>query len=377
MSDDVITATELQRRVDTGAKMALLDIRNRDEIDVWKIEGPNIERVEVPYIKFVSAQVTGGLTDLLPSTETPIVVVCPRGEASNEVAMLLREVGIDAINLAGGMEAYARVYETTALPTEVTVLQYRRPSSGCLAYLIASDGEALVVDPLRTFADRYAVDASIHNAELRYAVDTHIHADHISGVRDVTKRTGATPLLSARAINRGVTFSAESVVNGDVIQVGKTAIEIVATPGHTTGMISLLVGETLLTGDGLFVDGVPRPDLQESDEGAVEYARDLHRTCTERLAQFDDETLIAPGHYTPGKGAIDGATTARLGELRDSMMVFDADREFFVDRVLASMPPQPANFERIIATNLGQTALSDDQAFEVELGPNNCATTAD
>jgi thiosulfate/3-mercaptopyruvate sulfurtransferase len=377
MSDDVITATELQRRVDIGAKMALLDIRNRDEIDVWKIEGPNIERVEVPYIKFVSAQVTGDVTDLLPDAETPVVVVCPHGEASNEVAMMLREAGIDAINLAGGMEAYARVYETTELPTEATVLQYRRPSSGCLAYLIVSGDEALVVDPLRAFTDRYAVDASIYNAELRYAVDTHIHADHISGVRDVAKRTGATPLLSARAVDRGVTFNAESVVDGDTIQVGRTAIEVVATPGHTTGMMSLLIGETLLTGDGLFVDGVPRPDLQAGDAGAVEYARELHRTCTERLEQFDDETLIAPGHYTPGGGAVDGATTARLGELRDSMLVFDADRELFVDRVLASMPPQPANFETIIETNLGQTTLSDDQAFEVELGPNNCATTAD
>jgi glyoxylase-like metal-dependent hydrolase (beta-lactamase superfamily II) len=143
-------------------------------------------------------------------------------------------------------------------------------------------------------------------------------------------------------------------------------------------MVALRVGDTLLTGDGLFARGVPRPDLQEGAEGAEAYARELHRTLTERLARFDDDTLVAPGHYTPGDTpAADGTHTARLGDLRGSLAAFSEDREAFVERVLADVPPRPANFEEIIEVNLGRAELDDDRAFEVELGPNNCAAAAD
>lgn len=382
MDDHALTPVDLQRRLDARGRVTLLDTRNREEVDAWRIEGPTVERVEVPYVKFVSAQVTGGVTDLVPDVDGPLVAVCPRGEASDEVAGMLREAGIEAVNLAGGMEAYARVYEAADLPRDATggatVLQYRRPSSGCLGYLLVSGDEAAVVDPLRAFADRYAADAADHGAELRYALDTHVHADHVSGLRDVCEATGVMPVMSERAVERGVAYEVETVADGDTLAVGDSEIAVIETPGHTTGMVSLRVGDTLLTGDTLFTRGVPRPDLQEGDDGAAEYARELHRTLTERLARFDDEVLVAPGHHTPGDGpAADGSHTARIGDLREALAVFSEDRETFVERVLSDMPPRPANFAEIIEANLGRAELDDDRAFEVELGPNNCAAAAD
>jgi len=389
MSDEAITPEELQRRLDAGEPVTILDTRNRDEVEAWAIDGPSAERHHVPYAKFLSAKATGGAADLLPDgVGEPVVAVCPRGEASDEVAELLRGEGVDAVNLAGGMEGWARVYTVGELPAgatgDATVLQYRRPSSGCLAYLVVSgasgnDGrEAAVVDPLRAFADRYAADARERGAELVYAVDTHVHADHVSGVRAVADLADATPVMAARAVERGPTFDVETVVDGDTLQVGETTIEVHETPGHTTGMVSLRVGDTLLTGDTLFAPGVPRPDLREGEDGAAEYARELHRTLTERFERFEDSVLVAPGHFTPGRPpAEDGTYTARLGDLRDSLSVLSLDREAFVERVLADMPPRPANFETIIAANLGRETLSDDDAFEAELGPNNCAAAAD
>jgi len=389
MNEEAISPEELQRRLDSGEPVTILDTRNREEVEAWAIDGPGVERHQVPYAKFLSAKVTGGAADLLPEgIGEPVVAVCPRGEASDEVAELLREEGVDAVNLAGGMEGWARVYTAGELPAgttgEATVLQYRRPSSGCLAYLVVSGAsgndrrEAAVVDPLRAFADRYAADARERDAELVYAVDTHVHADHVSGLRAVAELAGATPVMAARAVERGVTFDVETVVDGDVLQVGETAIGVHETPGHTTGMVSLRVGDSLLTGDTLFAPGVPRPDLQDGEDGAAEYARELHRTLTERFERLEDSVLVAPGHFTPGRPpAADGTYTARLGDLRDSLPVFSLDREAFVERVLADMPPRPANFERIIATNLGRETLSEDDAFEAELGPNNCAAAAD
>ncbi len=389
MTEEAITPEELQRRLDSGERVTVLDTRNRDEVEAWAIDGPGVERHHVPYTKFLSAKVTGGAADLLPDgVAEPVIAVCPRGEASDEVAELLRSEGVAAVNLAGGMEGWARVYTARELPAEATgdatVVQYRRPSSGCLAYLIVSgasgsDGrEAAVVDPLRAFADRYAEDARERGTELVYAVDTHVHADHVSGVRDVAELTGATPVTSAKAVERGVAFDVETVADGEILELEGTGIEIHETPGHTTGMVSLRVGDALLTGDTLFAPGVPRPDLQDGDERTADYARELHRTLTERFERFEDSVLVAPGHFTPGQPpGEDGTYTARLGDLRDSLSVFSLDREAFVERMRADVPPRPANFETIVATNLGRESLSDEDAFEAELGPNNCAAAAD
>lgn len=390
---DAISPDALADRIDRGEPTTLLDTRNRDEIDEWQIEAPVLDYVEVPYMKFVAARATGNPADLLPDdVAEPVVAVCARGEASDEVAAMLREAGIEAVNLDGGMHGWARVYRTTDLDAAAdgaTVVQYRRPSSGCLSYLVVAGDEALVVDPLRAFADRYARDAADQGADIVAAVDTHVHADHVSGLREVD----ATRYMSAAAVERGVTYPVETLADGDELVVGETTLEVVASPGHTTGGVSIRVGDVLLCGDTLFVDGVARPDLEPAAEGAAnddaaddatieaaarEHARDLHRTLTERFASFDDGVVIAPGHYADGaERAADGSYTAQLGALRDRLWAFETDREAFADRVVDGLGARPANDEHIVAVNLGREAAGDEEAFELELGPNNCAAAAD
>ena len=366
---DAIEPAELARRLRAGEPVHLLDTRNRDEIEQWQIDAPR--RTDVPYMRFQAAEVTDTVGELVEFGDEEVIVVCAEGEASAYVAGLLEAEGVDAVNLDGGMYGWARLYESYVLSEDPLVVQYARPSSGCLAYLVVSGTEAAVVDPLRAFAGRYVEDAREHGAVLSYALDTHVHADHVSGLRELAGG-GVGPVLPRPAADRGYADPVATVADGETVTVGDTTIEAVAAPGHTTGMTAYRVGDLLLTGDGLFLRRVPRPDLQEGDAAAPEYARELYRTLTERFASFDDDLRVAPGHFDPGDGTA-GPFVATLGELRERLPVFGETEDAFVERITTAMGPQPANYREVIAVNLGRESVDDEAAFELELGPNNCA----
>ncbi len=371
-----LSPASLKRALDAGEPVRLLDVRDRDEVEAWHIDGPTVTRTHIPYAKFMQAKVRDTVADLGQQVDGsgPITVVCGRGEASAFVAGLLEAAGIDARNLAGGMDAWARVYDAHGIDADgATVTQYQRPSSGCLAYRIQSDGECLFVDPLAAFTDRYVTDAEERGLDVVAAVDTHVHADHVSGVRDLAAATGARALVSEGAVERGLTADVETVADGEELTVGSTTVEVVALPGHTTGMTGLVVDDVLLSGDSLFLDGIARPDLQEGTELA-DRARELYRTLTDRLARFPDETVLAPGHYDDrATAAPDGTFTAPLGDIRERLSVFSEAEDSFVERLTGELPPEPANADRIVALNLGTETVDDEDAFELELGPNNCA----
>ncbi|MFT4881477.1 MAG: glyoxylase-like metal-dependent hydrolase (beta-lactamase superfamily II) [Salinirussus sp.] len=377
---DTVAPGALRDRIDDGEDVFLLDSRMTAEYEEWHIEGDSVESVNLPYFEFLDDEVDDDVLEQVPAGRT-VTVVCAKGGASEYVAGRLIERGYDVEHLEGGMNAWASVYEAvevTGYEGPGTLLQYQRPSSGCLSYLLSDDGEAAVIDPLRSFTDRYLADAAELGAELTYAFDTHIHADHVSGVRDLGA-AGVEGVIPAAAVDRGVTYADEltAAADGDGFAVGTATVEAVHTPGHTTGMTAYLVGGSLLaTGDGLFVESVARPDLEEGDEGAPDAARLLYETLQERVLPLPEDTLIGGAHYSDAaEPAADGTYTAPLGELVVAMDTLTADEAAFVDTVLADMPPRPANYERIIATNLGQESVDDEEAFSLELGPNNCAAS--
>ncbi|GGK54355.1 MBL fold metallo-hydrolase [Haloarcula sebkhae] len=371
-----LSAAALQAKLDTGESVRLLDVRDRDEYEQWRIRGEAVTATQLPFTKFLQAKVTGEVDDVVAEVAGtgPITVVCGRGEASAFVAGLLTEHGVEAQNLSDGMEGWARLYEAREIPCDTaTVLQYRRPSSGCLGYMIVSDGSAAVIDPLQAFTDRYVADAADRDASVTHAIDTHVHADHISGVRRLAEEIDAEPILSERAVARGVD-DVTALADDESLQVGSATLEPHPLPGHTTGMTGFIIGDVLLAGDSVFLDSVARPDLEAGADGARDLARDLHRTLTDRLGELPDKTRVAPGHYSEATvPADDGTFTATLGTLRDRLPGFAMDREAFVEYVCDDIPPRPANFERVIAINLGTETADDDTAFDLELGPNNCA----
>jgi glyoxylase-like metal-dependent hydrolase (beta-lactamase superfamily II)/rhodanese-related sulfurtransferase len=382
-----MTPAELARAIERGDPVHLLDVRNRDEYEEWHITDETVETSLVPYSKFMMAEVRDSVEDLLAEydvpRDVPLVAVCGRGEASDYVAELLRERGLDAENLDDGMRGWATVYDardvTESVADDVTVLQYERPASGCLAYLVVSGEEAVVVDPLRAFASRYVEDARADGAEVVAAIDTHVHADHVSGVRAVHGLTGADIVLPEKARARGLAVDeapVRFVSDGDEVHVGDATLTAVHTPGHTSEMTAYRLCDLCFVGDGLFLESVARPDLEAGDAGAVRAARRLYRTLTETYAELGDDVRIAPAHVSSAaERAADGTYTARLGALRDRLTAFSLDEAEFVEYVLEAMPPRPANYEEIIETNLGRESMDDEAAFEAELGPNNCAAT--
>jgi glyoxylase-like metal-dependent hydrolase (beta-lactamase superfamily II) len=293
--------------------------------------------------------------------------------------------------MAGGMNAWGRHYEAIEIETDAlpaTVLQYDRVASGCLGYLVVAGDEAAVIDPLRAFADRYVADARERDAELRYAIDTHVHADHVSGVRAVAEASAAEPVLPEGAAERGLAFEPRLVADGESLTLGETKLRARALPGHTSEMTGFALGgddhrseaPLWFTGDTVFPNAVARPDLEvEADSsadteaaGAEEVrsaARQLHRTITERLGSLPEETVLAPGHRQQLRA---DPSLLTVGDL-DRFDVLELASEAFADRIADRMGPQPANFRQLVAINLGRESLAEDAELELELGPNNCA----
>ncbi|MFB6235142.1 MAG: MBL fold metallo-hydrolase [Halopenitus sp.] len=391
----VVSPDELGDWLAGEERFGVLDVRDRVEYDQWRIEGPGVTSKQVAHVKFLQAQVDGDPTDYVDELPEPILAVCGRGAASAEVAEQLRAHDVDARNLADGMEGWARVHRVRELGTplgdseptveeedqanDLTVIQCDRPASGCLAHVVISDGAAVVIDPLRAFADQYADIVTERDATLTAVVDTHVHADHVSGLRSVAEATGATPYLPAGALDRGVEFDATLLSDNDEIQVGDNSLRAVHAPGHTSEMTALRLStpnvELLFGGDLLFQHSVARPDLEAGVDGARALARDLWATLRNRIFELPEETVVLPGHHAVGEGPELGEIFGvPVGDLRDRTAL-EPDPNGFADRILSNLPDRPANYDEIVETNLGQRELDDSAAFEVELGPNNCAAT--
>ncbi|MUV60998.1 MBL fold metallo-hydrolase [Halobacterium sp. CBA1126] len=374
MTSPSVTPRELYDRIRAGS-VSVLDVRDRDEFEAWHVDGPDVTAAHAPYMEFVSAQVSGDPADLVPDElDEPIVAVCAVGEASDEVAGALRDAGVDAVNLEGGMEAWADLVVAHDLGDGI--VQYERPSSGCLSYLLHDGDEAAVVDPLAAAVDRYAADAADRGLDLRWAVDTHVHADHVSGVRALADETDAERVLPDGATDRGLAYDATLVGDGEALGVGHRELVVRRAPGHTTELVVLEWGEYLLSADCLFLDGVGRPDLEDAGR-ARELAGRQYDTLHDRLFAYPDDTRVLPGHVeasTERRGP-DGGFARALGAVREELDVTDLSREAFVERLTTDLPPRPANYEEIVAANLGERAV-DDEALELERGPNNCAVSS-
>jgi hydroxyacylglutathione hydrolase len=184
--------------------------------------------------------------------------------------------------------------------------QLLNDDGACASYLLGckSKGAFAVVDPHADLVDEYIALAEREGIPIVAVFETHVQADHVSGLPELVARTGATAYLPEGA---GVEFAHRRLADGEVVQLGNTELQAVATPGHAAAHHAYLVTDRsrgdepwlVLTGDALLVGDVGRPDLHAGGERSVEeMARMLYRSLTERLLTLADELVLYPAHYS-------------------------------------------------------------------------------
>jgi glyoxylase-like metal-dependent hydrolase (beta-lactamase superfamily II) len=373
-----IPARDLARRLDAGERVQLLDVRAPERVAQGRVTlGATLDFRAVP------ASAMYRLPTLEPlglDAAAPVAVICGHGNSSQRATSFLRERGFDAYSVTGGMAAWETVYLPRRLsptPALEHVIQVDRVGKGALSYVLVSDGDAVVVDPGRHL-EPYETVLEELGASAAAVVDTHVHADYVSGARAAAARWGVPYFLhpdDARSPYDGTEgrFAFQPLTDGTTIALGRATLQAVHVPGHTLGSTALVAADTLaLTGDFLFVQSVGRPDLGgQSDAWTAQLWRSLERV----RAEWPGDLLVLPAHYASERERrADRSVAARFDVITATNEAASIrDRQAFGDWVAGHATTPPDSYRTIKLANLGLVGLSERDAEILEFGPNQCA----
>jgi len=368
-----MTASQLTKKIVGKEPLFLLDVRNQADVQDWKIEGEAIIYLNVPYFDLLD-----GVEDLLQHIphDREVLVVCAKEGSSILVAEMLSEAGVSVRYLQGGMKAWSEHLEPVKIG-DLTgggeLYQFVRMGKGCLSYMIMSNGEAAIVDAAR-MTEVYIDFAKKYDVSVTHVLDTHLHADHISGGKTLAEQTGATYWLPPKDAEE-VTFEYERLEEGQRITIGTASIDIhpIYSPGHTIGSTSFIVdNQYLLSGDILFVDSIGRPDLAGLAE---DWVGDLRETLYKRYMALSSEYIVLPAHFMIIEEMNeDGSVWKKLGVLFEENHGLNIeDEDEFRQMVTKNLPAQPNAYQDIRYTNMGKLTPDNEAQREMEIGPNRCA----
>ena len=247
--------------------------------------------------------------------------------------------------------------------------QVLNDSSACASYVFGCKTKSrfAVVDPHVDLVDEYIRIADAQGVPIVAVLETHVQADHVSGLPELVERTGAVAYVPDGA---GVEFEHVPLSDGQVVDLGNTELQAIATPGHAAAHHAYLVTDHsrgnepwfVLTGDALLVGDAGRPDLHAHGETTVEeMARTLYRSLAERLLSLPDELLLYPSHYSGsvcGRGlSANPASTIGFERRHNRALQFDSEDEF-VDALVKDIPPAPPQQADIVAANRAGRSLA-------------------
>lgn len=368
-----ITASEISKKVVNKQPLFILDVRNEDAFVDWKIEGENFQYLNIPYFDLLDG--VEEIMDQLP-IDRDVVVVCAKEGSSIMIAEMIAEEGRAVHYLAGGMKAWSEHLEPVKigdLKDGGELYQFVRIGKGCLSYMVVSNGEAAIIDATR-MTDVFIDFAKQLNVKITHTIDTHLHADHISGGRKIAEAVNGKYWLPPKDAEE-VIFAYEALEDGQTITIGQTTIDIQAlySPGHTIGSTSFIVDEEyLLSGDILFIDSIGRPDLAGLAE---DWVGDLRESLYKRYKELSEELVVLPAHFMIIEELNDdGSVSEKLGTLfaKNHGLNIEDEAEFR-ELVTGNLPPQPNAYQEIRRTNMGQITPDEETQREMEIGPNRCA----
>ncbi|WP_028549695.1 MBL fold metallo-hydrolase [Paenibacillus sp. UNC451MF] len=369
-----MTSAQLTQKLLSSEPLFILDVRNETDFNDWKIEGKQIQHMNIPYFDLLDG--VEAIINQIPDDREVLVVCAKEGSSIFVAEQLIGQGKTNVSYLIGGMKAWSEHLEPVKigdLKDGGAIYQFVRIGKGCLSYMVISQGEAAVIDAVR-MTDVFVRFADEHRVQIKHTIDTHLHADHISGGRHLAEQTDASYWLPPKDANE-VTFHYEKLEEGNRLVVGQTAIQIqpVYSPGHTIGSTSLIIDDQyLMSGDILFVASIGRPDLAGKAE---DWVSDLRTTLYDRYKQLSEDLIVLPAHF----GKITelgnrGQVTARLGDLfKQNPGLNIADEAEFRNSVTQNLPPQPNAYQEIRQTNMGKITPTDEEQREMEIGPNRCA----
>lgn len=373
-----IAPDELAARLDRGEAVQVLDVRASDKVDRGHIAlGQALDFHALPNSRLFALP---SLNDLGIDVSRPVAVVCNHGNSSQRTTSFLRERGIEAYSVQGGMAAWETVYVARALTPTATIdhaLQLDRVGKGALSYVLVSDHAAVVVDPGRHL-ERYEAVLQETGARPLAVIDTHMHADYLSGARAAAARWNVPyyvhPADAVSPFDRAagrLTF--QPLTDGARVSFGRAALRVEHTPGHTLGSVTLCSDDGLaLTGDFVFVQSVGRPDLGGQ---ANEWAQQLWTSLERARRTWPGDLLVLPAHYASEvERRADRTVAARWDVITATNPALALrTREEFLSWVAAHRATPPSVYRTIKEANLGLAEVNEQEAETLESGPNVCA----
>ena len=337
----LIDPAELRRAIESPSPPLLLDIRSAGERRI----------VHLPGDRHVPISGLGAALSSLPH-DRPIVAYDHFGAQARRAARFLQDHGFPlAAALEGGLEEYARIadpdlarYPDDDPSSHLFLRQLPRPETGCLAYFLGDldAREGILIDPGRDIAPYRALLAE-GGWHLAAIVETHTHADHLAGHAALHAMTDAPIFLSHRSEAR---YPHRSFVEGDSLEFGEEVARVIETPGHTPDHVTLHVRDKLFTGDTLLLGSCGRTDL---GSGSPEQ---LYASLTEKLLVLPAETEVYPAHFGAHHELPERhVSTLGFERVRNEALT-QGSLEAFVRYMTEGWPPKPADFDRIVRTNL-------------------------
>jgi glyoxylase-like metal-dependent hydrolase (beta-lactamase superfamily II) len=248
--------------------------------------------------------------------------------------------------------------------------QLLHDQTACASYLLGckTHSQLAVIEPHIDLVDHYIGLAEAAGCPIVAVFDTHVQADHVSGLPQLVERTGATAYLPEGA---GADFAHHPLADGEVVKLGNTEIQAISTPGHALAHHAYLVTDRtrgdepwfVLTGDALLVGDAGRPDLHAHGAHSVEeMARTLYRSLEERLLTLPDHLVLYPSHYSGsvcGRGLSSNPISTIGFERRHNRALQFGSEDEFVDALLRDLPPAPEQQAAIVAANRSGRSLAE------------------